>query len=73
MWFSPDGKHLAFATFNDTNVKEIVIPKYGTPGSIEDQYPSEQKIKYPKVIKKIKERFFATTNLSDGRVVKGTD
>ncbi|XP_034176529.2 venom dipeptidyl peptidase 4 isoform X2 [Osmia lignaria lignaria] len=48
MWFSPDGKHLAFVTFNDTNVKEIVIPKYGTPGSIENQYPSEQKIKYPK-------------------------
>lgn len=50
LWFSPDGRHLAFATFNDTNVKDISIPVYGEPGSMKDQYPSEMKIKYPKVI-----------------------
>lgn len=48
MWYSPDGRHLAFATFNDTLVKNIVYSHYGTPGSLEDQYPREVKIKYPK-------------------------
>lgn len=50
LWFSPDGRHLAFATFNDTNVKDIEIPKYGSPGNMKDQYPKEIKIKYPKVV-----------------------
>ncbi|KAL0119761.1 hypothetical protein PUN28_007890 [Cardiocondyla obscurior] len=49
MWYSPDGRYLAFATFNDTQVKDIVYPHYGAPGSLEDQYPTEVKIKYPKV------------------------
>ncbi|KYN43954.1 Venom dipeptidyl peptidase 4 [Trachymyrmex septentrionalis] len=49
MWFSPDGQHLAFATFNDTVVKDMAYFHYGTPGSLEDQYPTEVKIKYPKV------------------------
>lgn len=48
-WISPDGQHLAFATFNDTNVHDIVISKYGSPGNLRDQYPNEIKIKYPKV------------------------
>lgn len=48
-WISPDGRHLAFATFNDTNVRDIVISKYGSPGNLKDQYPNEIKIKYPKV------------------------
>ncbi|XP_071876668.1 venom dipeptidyl peptidase 4 [Bombus fervidus] len=48
LWFSPDGRQLAFATFNDTNVKDIEIPKYGSPGNMKDQYPKEIKIKYPK-------------------------
>ncbi|KYN10654.1 Venom dipeptidyl peptidase 4 [Trachymyrmex cornetzi] len=48
MWFSPDGQHLAFATFNDTAVKDMAYFHYGTPGSLEDQYPTEVKIKYPK-------------------------
>jgi len=49
MWYSPDGRYLAFATFNDTQVKDIAFLHYGTPGSLEDQYPTEIKIKYPKV------------------------
>nr|XP_031850173.1 venom dipeptidyl peptidase 4 [Nomia melanderi] len=48
LWFSPDGRHLAFATYNDTGVKDIAILYYGKPGSMEDQYPTEEKIKYPK-------------------------
>ncbi|CAL7943995.1 unnamed protein product [Xylocopa violacea] len=47
-WLSPNGRHLAFATFNDTDVREMVIPKYGEPGSLKDQYPKNVKIKYPK-------------------------
>ncbi|XP_028049203.2 venom dipeptidyl peptidase 4 isoform X2 [Monomorium pharaonis] len=49
IWYSPDGQHLAFASFNDTLVKDIVYSYYGTPGSFKDQYPTEVKIKYPKV------------------------
>lgn len=49
LWFSPNGKHLAFATFDDTNVQDVVMTKYGVPGSMKYQYPEETKIKYPKV------------------------
>ncbi|CAK9799166.1 Venom dipeptidyl peptidase 4 [Anthophora quadrimaculata] len=48
LWFSPDGRHLAFATFNDSHVKDMVLTMYGDPGSMKDQYPTEVKIKYPK-------------------------
>ncbi|XP_012223654.1 venom dipeptidyl peptidase 4 isoform X2 [Linepithema humile] len=48
MWYAPDGRHLAFATFNDTVVKDMAYFHYGDPGSLEDQYPTEIKIKYPK-------------------------
>ncbi|KOC62680.1 Venom dipeptidyl peptidase 4, partial [Habropoda laboriosa] len=48
LWFSPDGRHLAFATFNDSHVKDIVLTMYGDPGTMKDQYPAEVKIKYPK-------------------------
>lgn len=50
LWYSPDGQHLAFATFNETVVKDMVYFHYGIPGSLDDQYPTEVKIKYPKVI-----------------------
>jgi len=49
MWYSPDGRYLTFATFNDTLVKDVTYFHYGIPGSLEDQYPTEVKIKYPKV------------------------
>lgn len=49
MWYSPDGRHLAFATFNDTVVKDMAYFYYGVPGSFEDQYPTQVKLKYPKV------------------------
>ncbi|XP_031771202.1 venom dipeptidyl peptidase 4 [Apis florea] len=47
-WVSPDGQHLAFATFNDTGVHDVVISRYGPPGNLKYQYPEEVKIKYPK-------------------------
>lgn len=49
MWYSPDGQSLAFATFNDTVVKDMAYFYYGTPGSLENQYPTQVKLKYPKV------------------------
>lgn len=49
LWFSPDGKYLAFASFNDTQVHEMLISMYGTPGSLINQYPEENVFKYPKV------------------------
>lgn len=48
MWYSPDGQSLAFATFNDTVVKDMAYFYYGTPGSLENQYPTQVKLKYPK-------------------------
>ncbi|XP_043264684.1 venom dipeptidyl peptidase 4 [Colletes gigas] len=48
LWFSPNGDYLAFASYNDTEVKDVVMLYYGTPGSMKNQYPTEVKIKYPK-------------------------
>ncbi|KAH1024091.1 venom dipeptidyl peptidase 4 isoform X2 [Dendroctonus ponderosae] len=49
LWFSPDGKKLAYAQFNDTNVAGFSYFIYGTAGSMDDQYPTTRTIKYPKV------------------------
>ncbi|XP_050307457.1 venom dipeptidyl peptidase 4 [Anthonomus grandis grandis] len=49
IWFSPDGKKLVYAKFNDTKVEEFNYFLYGTPGSLDDQYPTTASIKYPKV------------------------
>uniref|UniRef100_A0A4W4FP84 Uncharacterized protein n=1 Tax=Electrophorus electricus TaxID=8005 RepID=A0A4W4FP84_ELEEL len=43
LWWSPTGKYLAFAKFNDTNVHTIEYPWYG-----EGQYPETIYIPYPK-------------------------
>lgn len=48
-WFSPSGKKIAFASFDDTEVLEFKYFKYGTPGDISSQYPTEVDIRYPKV------------------------
>lgn len=50
MWFSPDGKHLAYAEFNDNKLPDFRYFVYGEPGSLDDQYPKEVAIKYPKVL-----------------------
>lgn len=49
LWFSPDGAHLVYAKFNDTNVDDFFYFVYGSPGEMEDQYPTVREIKYPKV------------------------
>ncbi|XP_014238401.1 venom dipeptidyl peptidase 4 isoform X1 [Trichogramma pretiosum] len=48
LWFAPNGEYLAFATFNDTQVPEAVILRYGNPGDLKNQYPTEDKFRYPK-------------------------
>ncbi|KAJ8970898.1 hypothetical protein NQ317_009050, partial [Molorchus minor] len=53
LWFSPDGKRLAFGRFNDTLVPVMVIPIYGEPGSLAFQYPRANLIKIPKESMKI--------------------
>lgn len=49
LWFSPDGKYLAYVKFDDTNVTEFSYFIYGEPGDLADQYPTMARIKYPKV------------------------
>lgn len=44
LWWSPGGKHVAYAQFNDTEVHTIEYTWYG-----EYQYPSTVAIAYPKV------------------------
>ncbi|MDR1876264.1 MAG: S9 family peptidase [Flavobacteriaceae bacterium] len=41
--WSPDGKHLAFVRFDESNVKEVDIPVYG-----KNLYPEHLIFKYPK-------------------------
>ncbi|CAG9854854.1 unnamed protein product [Phyllotreta striolata] len=48
LWFSPDGKKLAYGRYNDTDVPLMVLPIYGEPGSLTYQYPRASVIKYPK-------------------------
>lgn len=47
-WVSPDGKYLAYASFNDTEVETFTYEIYGD-GKGEYQYPEEVNLKYPKV------------------------
>jgi dipeptidyl-peptidase-4 len=47
-WFSSNGKYLAYASFDDSNVKEFLYELYGD-GKEEYQYPKEVHLRYPKV------------------------
>lgn len=49
MWFSPKGSRMAVASFNDTEVDVAVYMYYGIPGSVENQYPNLELLRYPKV------------------------
>lgn len=49
LWFSSNGTNIAYATFNDTNVRVMKIPHFGVPGSLDDQYTEHRDIRYPKV------------------------
>jgi hypothetical protein len=44
LWWSPGGKNVAYAQFNDTGVHNIEYSWYG-----EEQYPTTVVIPYPKV------------------------
>ncbi|KAF5298439.1 hypothetical protein FQR65_LT01218 [Abscondita terminalis] len=48
LWFSPDGKKLAYGKFVDTKVKIMTLPVYGEPGSLEFQYTKAVQVRYPK-------------------------
>ncbi|KAI5632757.1 venom dipeptidyl peptidase 4 [Phthorimaea operculella] len=50
IWFSADGSKLAFATFDDTNVRVMKVPHYGVPGSVDWQYTVHNEIHYPKSV-----------------------
>lgn len=44
LWWSPNGKFIAYVEFNDTDIPVIEYSYYG-----EDQYPRKITIPYPKV------------------------
>ena len=46
MYFSPDGTHLAWVEFNDTEVDVMPLQVYGQPGRIEFQYPIPTPLRY---------------------------
>lgn len=48
-WFSPDGNHLAFASFDDTEVETYSYYYYVDKIDPEDLYPEKIDLKYPKV------------------------
>ncbi|CAH4036499.1 unnamed protein product [Pieris brassicae] len=48
IWFSKDSNRLAYATFDDTNVRIMKIPNFGIPGSVDHQYTRHHEIRYPK-------------------------
>lgn len=47
-WISKDGKYLAYASFDDTEVETFTYEIYGD-GKGDYQYPEEVHLKYPKV------------------------
>ncbi|XP_076054029.1 A-type potassium channel modulatory protein DPP6-like isoform X2 [Oratosquilla oratoria] len=47
-WFSPNGRRIAFATFNDTLVDDMNFTLYNTHGVFDPQYPVTASLKYPK-------------------------
>ncbi|XP_043288116.1 venom dipeptidyl peptidase 4-like [Venturia canescens] len=65
IWFSPDGKWLAFASLNDTEVKTASYFYYGKPGDLDYQYPKEVFIKYPKAGTKNPDVALFLVNLKD--------
>lgn len=48
LWFSPDSSKMAIVSFDDTEVEQFTYHIYGVPGSLEDQYPEDVTLRYPK-------------------------
>ena len=49
LWYSPDGKHMAFLSFNETGVETFRIPYYMDNQEVAPVYPRELEVRYPKV------------------------
>ncbi|KAF3911629.1 Seprase [Arthrobotrys entomopaga] len=49
LWWSPDGKYLAFLSFDDTKVETYRVPYYMDGQKVAPSYPHELKLRYPKV------------------------
>lgn len=50
-WFSEDGEHLSFVSYNDTAVPEIDLSLYSEPDSF-DLYSEKVVIRFPTVLTK---------------------
>ncbi|KAG7301116.1 hypothetical protein JYU34_015522, partial [Plutella xylostella] len=49
LWFSPDGQHLLYVSYNDTDVQEHKYPWYGLDSPEPPAYPSIRTLRYPKM------------------------
>lgn len=57
MWSSPDGTHLIYATFNDSNVGTVTYPWFPMATGLGDSvgaqrvsnFPSSRTVRYPRV------------------------
>ena len=49
VWWSPDSRHLAYLSFNDTEVQTFAFDTYGYDANPAKQYSNSTKIRYPKV------------------------
>ncbi|OAA53331.1 extracellular dipeptidyl-peptidase Dpp4 [Cordyceps fumosorosea ARSEF 2679] len=48
-WYSPDGRFIAFLSFNETGVGTFTVPYYMDSQKVAPVYPKELKLRYPKV------------------------
>ncbi|KAF2427772.1 hypothetical protein EJ08DRAFT_680745 [Tothia fuscella] len=48
LWFSPDGTHIAWLSFDDSEVPVYTVPYYMNGNKYAKPYPKEKKIRYPK-------------------------
>ncbi|KAF3933914.1 Seprase [Dactylella cylindrospora] len=49
LWWSPDGKYVAYLSFDETGVETFTVPYYMDNQKIAPSYPHELELRYPKV------------------------
>ena len=49
LWYSPDGKYIAYLSFNETGVNTFRVPYYMNSQKTAPVYPRELELRYPKV------------------------
>ncbi|TPX17348.1 uncharacterized protein E0L32_012177 [Thyridium curvatum] len=49
LWFSPDGKYIAFLSFNETGVETYTVEYYMNKQEVAPVYPRKLDLRYPKV------------------------